>query len=299
MRFFQRPARMIGKMAPSSRTLGRLRLHALGLGLFLLGLIAAISLFFPAGALKDRLARELSARSGIETHIGQLDPVFPLGLHLKEVQVRFPDRRFDPLTLAELRLTPRWRTLFGDHPAAELQGRLLGGEAEAVVATDGSLTAEFGGLRLAEAPRTPFPYPLSGILKGKILVAGPPLAENTPVDFTLTLADARVAGLEALGVGKGEFAAGTVTAAGKGRGRQIRLTELSVQGGDLELSGQGSLLLGNTAASSRISLQIRLRPTAGLDPGLRDLLALSGSKPDSEGYYNFRISGTLARPVLR
>ncbi|NIQ97370.1 MAG: hypothetical protein GWN87_26740, partial [Desulfuromonadales bacterium] len=63
--------------------------------------------------------------------------------------------------------------------------------------------------------------------------------------------------------------------------------------------GRGNLLIGAKPARSRLNLQVDLLPGEGFEPMLHDLISLSGTKAAPDGSYRFRLSGSLARPVLR
>jgi hypothetical protein len=86
---------------------------------------------------------------------------------------------------------------------------------------------------------------------------------------------------------------------GELRGQTLDIQELRNSGGDLQLAGNAVLLLGSSPQLSRMTARIDITPGPQLDPMLRDLLPLSGIKPDKQGAYRFRIGGSLEHPVLR
>ena len=83
-----------------------------------------------------------------------------------------------------------------------------------------------------------------------------------------------------------------------GQGRAMRITSLAAKGGDLDLNGEGTLLIGRTAATSRITLALQVRTGPNADPSIASLLELAG-KPRPDGYYPLKLTGTLAKPILK
>jgi hypothetical protein len=114
----------------------------------------------------------------------------------------------------------------------------------------------------------------------------------------LRLADVNVLGLELLKADGSRLALGEITLQVEGQGRSMKVKTLSAKGGDLDVSGNGTLLIGLTASTSRIkfTLQVRSSPTA--DAFIASLLELAG-KPGPDGFYSIKVSGTLDKPILK
>jgi hypothetical protein len=78
----------------------------------------------------------------------------------------------------------------------------------------------------------------------------------------------------------------------------MKIKTLSARGGDLDVNGFGTLLIGRTSATSRIKLELQVRPGPNADPSIASLLELAG-KQGPEGFYSLKVSGTLAKPMLK
>ncbi len=115
----------------------------------------------------------------------------------------------------------------------------------------------------------------------------------------LVAEDLQVAGLDALGLKKKVLALGNLQLRAKMTGQNFILEDLQNEGGDLSLTGHGNVLVSNVPARCRLNLQITLRPTPVLASTLHDLLQLAGLRSGPDGDYKFRLTGSLARPVLR
>jgi hypothetical protein len=91
---------------------------------------------------------------------------------------------------------------------------------------------------------------------------------------------------------------GQLTLEGNGRGQAFTITRLESNGGDVALTGTGSVLLGRSVESSRLNLNLTLRPAATMPGELRGLFDLLGP-PAGDGSYQLKIAGTLASPLLQ
>ena len=110
--------------------------------------------------------------------------------------------------------------------------------------------------------------------------------------------DLRVGGLGSLGLAKKILALGRLQLRGKMTGNTFKLEALRNEGGDLSLTGHGSILVSKVFSRSRLNLQFELRPTPALASSLQNLLQLAGLKSGSRGDYKFRLVGSPLRPVL-
>ena len=114
----------------------------------------------------------------------------------------------------------------------------------------------------------------------------------------LQLSSLRLSGLDAFGVTDG-LNLGKLNCKGVLQGRNLQFEPLTVGGGVLELTGKGTIIIGATPRESRIASSMQLRPAESLPEMFRELLTLSGKKPDPQGWYNFRVNGRLDAPTFR
>jgi len=279
------------------RWLQRMRAAALyalvGLAAFVLGGY----LFFPAAPLKERLSYEVARRSSARLAIGNLALRLPLRLEADELMLITPQLQPE-LRIERVRIAPLWLSLFSGNPGFGVEARLLGGGVEAALYRDGRFAGSGSGLAL----RLPLPQPsslaFSGTLRAATVSGEAPLRPTTASRAELTLENVSLTGLQAFGSARDELSLGTLTLLAGGQGQNLRIEKLLARGGDLEAEGNGSLLLATPLERSRLKLTLTLKPAAGLDPALRDLLGAL-SEPGADGALQLRLGGALSAPSLQ
>jgi type II secretion system protein N len=162
----------------------------------------------------------------------------------------------------------------------------------------GAINAAATGLRFNLPLQSPLSYNLAGTLREATIDAATRLDPETKTHLVLQLDEVRLLGLEMLNADNPGLALGTINLAADGKGRTIKVTTLTAQGGDLEVSAEGTVLIGRTSATSRIRLTLQVRPGSNADPSITSLLTLAG-QPDAEGRYTLQLTGTLAKPNLK
>ncbi|MCD6581106.1 MAG: type II secretion system protein GspN [Desulfuromusa sp.] len=290
-------SRMIPSFLSWQRLAGNRRLFLFCLLLFVVSAFFSFWIFFPADVLQRRLLQEVSQQTGLEMRGRNAAMLFPLGLKL-DLSI-YPDvPELADLELTGLQVSPVWRSLFSNHQAVNLTGTLAGGEVDVDAGQSGQINLKLKDVALLVLQQSDLPYRVSGQLTGQL--DGENISEdmNGRGNFSLYLRDARVLGLEKIGL-PANFSAGVLQLKGKFDRRRLSLEEVVLTGGDLELSGGGNILIGETAEQTRLNLNVRLHPTSTTPDSLRDLLNLTGIRPTVDGSYLLRIGGTLAKPVIR
>lgn len=268
-----------------------------GTGLLLLGLLAGFYLFFPAEALKQRIIQEVATRTKAEVQIEQV-ALYPL-LTLDANRLRLAMAGLpEPLEIEQLRIAPQWLTLLSGDPGAQLQANLMNGTVTALIQKSGLLSAKATGLRFDLPLQKPLPLTLTATLNEATLDASTRLDPKAKTDLSLRLSDVRILGLDIFNADSAGITLGEIVLEVDGQGRAMRITSLTAKGGDLDVNGEGTLLIGRTAATSRIKLALQVRTGSNADPSIAALLELAG-KPQSDGYYPLKFSGTLAKPILQ
>ncbi len=294
---FPRFQRLPGRRMFPLLTWDRIRFYLIGLGLMCLTFLVGFYLFFPTQALKEKIEREFSARTGVPLSIGRLYLGFPPALEARSLSIAVarPGReRFD---VASLRLRPLWLTLFGNSPGADFDASLLGGEISGRARRNGPIEAKAQQLAFAEALTPGSALELAGVLGQATFTGALPPAATTESRFELLFDSLQLNGMESLGIADGNLTLGRVTCTGNGRGNNYRIDRLEATGGEMAVSGNGSFILSQPVEQSRINLNLTLRPGANFDRTLRDLLDLFAT-PGRDGSYSLRINGTLATPVF-
>lgn len=290
------------KQRPPAETRRQLALQRPGLflpvgaALFVLALIAGIYLFFPAETLKQRVIQELATRTRGDVQIGQLK-LFPLlTLDLRRLSVATTGLP-QALVIDHLTVSPRWLSLLSANPAMQVKTRLLNGSVTADFSKNGTFNARGAGLRFDLPIQQPLPFSITATLDDASLDSALRLDQETSTQLSLRLLDAMVHGLTALDAGNQGLALGEIILQADGQGRTLLIKSVSARGGVLEVDGAGSVLIGRTAATSRINLTLQVRPGPNATAEITALLELAG-KPAADGHYPLRLNGTLTKPVL-
>jgi type II secretion system protein N len=271
-----------------------------GAGLLLLGMLTGFYLFFPAEVLKHRIIQEVETRAAVAVQSVQIEQVslYPLlTLDARGIELGLTGLPH-PLPIKALSIAPQWSTLLSADPGVLLQGSLMNGTITVGLLKSGAISARAAGLRFDLPMQKPLPFNVTGTLSEAAFDGGTQLDTETKTHLLLRLADVNVLGLELLKADGSGLALGEITLEAEGQGRSMRVKTISAKGGDLEVNGDGTLLIGRTSASSRIKLALQVRPGANVDPSITSLLDIFG-KPDADGRYPLQVTGTLGKPILK
>ena len=271
-----------------------------GAGLLLLGMLTGIYLFFPAEALKQRIIQEIEARAGVAVQFVQIEQVslYPL-LNLDAIGIELGLTGLpQPLPIETLSIAPQWSTLLSADPGVLVQGSLMNGTISAGLLKSGAINARASGLRFDLPIQKPLPFNVTGTLSEAAFDGGTRLDTEAKTHLLLRLSDVSVLGLELLKADGRGLALGQITLEAEGQGRSMRIKTLSAEGGDLDVNGDGTLLIGRISTNSRIKLALQVRPGANADPSITSLLDIF-SKPDADGRYSLQVTGTLGKPILK
>lgn len=268
-----------------------------GIGVFLLAFLLGLHLFFPTAAVQQWLSSEISARAPLSVQFANLSlrPLFTLGG--KDVVVAFDNLPGQTIMLDELRLKPLWTSLVSGDPGVTVDASLLQGRFAAALRRGGSLDLHAAGVKLTNFPvhqetRTL----LSGTIVKADLRGSLPARKTTETRLALEIDNSTLTVLgQPLPLGK-------ILLEGSGQGSNLRIATLSASGGQLAISGTGTVLLGASAAASRINLDLTLRPAASTPPTLTALLDIAAQRQADNGY-RLKLSGppnrlTVERPEV-
>jgi type II secretion system protein N len=268
----------------------------LGTALFGVAFLLGFLLGFPTAAARQKIVnafREYQATAEMQSL--RLTPL--LSLEGKNLTIRLDDARLPPLAVERFSLRPLWGTLFSAQPGLKIDAELLQGELQAEVQRGGAgLQIQAQGLRFT-LPIENGKASLSGTLSSGHLqrTAG----DRKPGESSLSLVFSELSAQSPLlaTTANRPLALGQVTFETRGRGQSYSISRLESNGGDLSLTGTGNVLLGHTAASSRLNIALKLRPTAAFPSELKGLLDLMAT-PAGDGTYSVQVGGTLAEPRL-
>jgi type II secretion system protein N len=289
---------MIG-LAPLRRLIGdRLGWWLLMPLLLICAALISFYLTFPSRTLQTRLQLELAANLGVQSSVSPPQLLFPPGLGCSRLELTLPAPYDRTLPLRQVKVTPLWLSLLSDAPGLRFSAELNGGTLNGTARRDGQTTLVADQVAVQESLQLNGGPVLQGVLQNSRFDGLLPLLTPGQRNLSLTLDRVRLSGLKSYGVASDSLDLGRLVVQAAGEGKTLRLQQLALQGGTVEGSGQGTVLLGATPAATRLNLSIELRPGAGLDPTLRDLLSLVGSDGPN-GTRKLRLSGSLQQPVLR
>jgi len=267
-----------------------------GAGLLLLGMLTGFYLFFPAEALRQRVIQEVETRTGAEIQIGQM-ALYPL-LTLDASQISFDVTGLpQPMQIEQLSLAPQWSTLMSSDMGVQLQAQLMSGLVNAEVLRTGIINATATGLRFDLPLQKPMAMNITGKLDQTTVNAATHLDPETKTQLSLQLSDVRISNLAFFKEDSPGIALGEIVLEVNGQGRAMKINALTAKGGDFNISGEGTLFIGRTSATSRVNLSLHIKTTDSADPTLVSLLELS-APPDANGDHHLRVSGTLATPTI-
>jgi type II secretion system protein N len=268
----------------------------LGALAFLMAFLLGFLLAFPTAPLRQKLLdsfRQHQATAELQSLT--LSPL--LALQGRGLTLRMDHTSLPPLAVERFTVRPLWLSLLSKEPGLHIDAELLQGTLQAAVHRGGRLHAEASGLHFALPLREGTATVTGSLASGRLQRAASAgqAAEQT---LSLSFGELLVQSPLLASTASRPLNLGQLRLEGNGRGQTFNVTRLESSGGDVGLSGTGSLLLGRTLESSRLNLNLVLRPAASLPGDFRALLTLLGP-PAGDGSYPLQISGTLASPQLQ
>lgn len=276
---------------------GNRRLFLLCLLLFCFSAIFSFGWFFPADVVQRRLVQQVVKETGLTIQGYNASMLFPFGIEL-DLYVEPEIEQLTNIELMGLKVTPSWRSLVTDDPAVYLDGNLAHGVVNVLAGKSGLFELTLQNIDVLSLQNSANDYLVAGALNGQVEAENLTADFNGQGDFMLELEQAQVTGLQKIGL-PSELNFGRVQIAGKFNQRRVSFERILAAEGIMELSGGGTLLVGETPDQTRLNLNVRLHPTQGTPESLRSLIKLTGVRPTTDGSYLLRIGGTLAKPVVR
>lgn len=305
---------------------------------YLAALIVFCFLTFPYERLRDRLVDEFNSRQTgpepLRLQLESLGAYWIGGVEAKGVQLISPPKRATTASADAAPPKPGVLRVDSAHARVSLLSLIFGSVdlsfgADAFGGTISGTTSESDGTRaveltiedvsLAEAPllAEAIGLPMSGTVGGTLDFRLPE-GKLAKADGTLNL---EIVGLSA-GDGKAKIRdtialpkveAGDLKVVGDASEGQLKFTDFSAKGPDLELVAEGSMRLRDPLTTSLLSMTARFRFTeryttkseltkvlfgapGSSAPGLFDLDPKNKRAKRPDGFYGYRASGALASP---
>lgn len=311
----------------------RLRRILIGVGYggaYFFLLVVFFYLTFPYDRLKDRLVRDFNARQTgpdpMRLEIDEIDSYWLSGIEAegvrllskndaaagksKKTKVTGIDHVHARLSILSLLVGRRSVSFGADAFGGTVAGTISDSDAEREV------DVEIEALDLGQTPLLAgiLGIPLAGALSGSIELVSPE-ARLSKAEGKIGL---KVAGLS-VGDGKAKIRdiialpkldAGELVLAAEVKAGQVKVTQLSANGPDLELAAEGNIRLRDQPDQSYLNLTTEFKFTdryTNKDDITKALFGKSGAfdldpknrrakRPD--GFYAWRVSGALSRPVF-
>jgi type II secretion system protein N len=276
---------------------GNRRLFLLCLLLFSISAIFSFGWFFPADVVQRRLVQQVVKETGLKIQGYNASMLFPFGIVL-DLYVKPEIEPLADIELMGLEITPAWHSLITDDPAIYLNGNLAQGDVDLLAGQSGLFDLSLQNINVLELQNPANDYLVRGALSGQMDAEKLSADFNGQGGFIAELKQAQITGLQKIGL-PSTLNLGSVQIAGKFNQRRISFERILAAEGVMELSGGGTLLVGETPEQTRLNLNVRLHPTQGTPVSLRSLIKLTGVRPTADGSYLLRIGGTLAKPVVR
>ncbi len=273
---------------------GWLRIVILGLILFVLGAVVGVAVSFPNNLLEQRLIALAEQQGQISIEKGRVQLGF-INLNGTNLEIRTRQDAMPPIEVEHVTISPLWGSLFSGNPGAHVEARLFSGQLQADLFRDGLVDASARDLRLDLPLQNAWNLNFLGQVQNASFNSVVPLTNASESQLQLVLGQASI---RESGKNEDMLDLGRVDIKATGKGQSFRITTLTAENGDFTVSGRGNLRLGNSPATSAISLRLDIRPAAEADQGLVELLKLA-AKENAEGNYELRISGNLASPSFR
>lgn len=293
-------------------------------------LIVFFYLTFPYDRLKDRIVRDFNARQTgpepMRLEIDELDSYWLSGIEAegvrllskdealagkaKKTKVTGIDHVHARLSILSLLVGRRSVSFGADAFGGSVSGTISDSSEERDV------NVEFDALDLGQTPLLAgiLGIPLSGALSGTIELVSPE-ARLSKAEGKISL---KVTGLS-VGDGKAKIRdiialpkldAGELVVQAESKAGQVKVTQLSANGPDLELSAEGSIRLRDQPDQSYLNLTAEFKFTdryTNKDDITKALFGRSGAfdldpknrrAKRADGFYAWRVSGALSRPTF-
>lgn len=303
---------------------------------YLFALVMFAYLTFPYERLKERIVTEFNARqTGPEPMQLELDELGSYWFSGIEAEgVRLVSQPAAPTDDSKKAVKPKVIAIDSAHARVSLLNLLFGKRVTTfgAEAFGGSLSGRFEDssngrkieleleeIDLSEAPMIAdaIGLPAFGKLGGSIELDAP--------EARLSKAEGKIAlKITDLAVGDGKakirdtialprIDAGELVLEAEVKGGQVKITKFSSTGPDLEFRADGTVRLRDQAELSNLSLNVKFKFTerytnknemtrglfgSGGSPGLFDLDPKNRRAKQSDGFYAWRVSGTLSKPTF-
>jgi type II secretion system protein N len=262
---------------------------------------------FPHELLVSRALRAATGQSAFQVETGASRLGWTLAYGIDSLRVRLRDGDDEPLFLAEtLRFSPsRIGLLFGNPYPLGFGASLYGGTLRGVVdprPASFRIDATLEGVDLSRytGARPWLDGRLRGRVEGTLALdgggRGPAAATGTVALLIpgLTLESAKIRGITVP-----DLHFGDVHVNGNVKNARLEIAELVADGQEINLRGEGNVLLRDPLDASVLSLALTITPAAAAPDGLKLAINMIPGTSGAGGARRVSVVGTLGRPMVR
>jgi type II secretion system protein N len=163
------------------------------------------------------------------------------------------------------------------------------------------LDATLEGVDLARYPlwRTWFDGAVRGRVDGTVSVVGDARSPAAAGTIALKVPGFALEGIKVNGYGVPDLHFSDVHLDGTVKNGRLEVTELVGRGQEVDVTGEGNVLLREPIEASVLSLDVTVTPVAGAPKGYDVVVGMLPGTSGAGGARRMNVIGTLARPKLR
>lgn len=254
-------------------------------------------LFVPIAEVKGVITRVL-AREGYELRVDDFHKSFPLGISLRNAEVR--DRRGLLLKLDTATVRLKLLPLFVGIVSLDARARIGEGELSASFEPRTStISLHSEGLRLQDVPL--LQVATNANMQGKLFVDGSFTGRGNALqgDMRMEIKQAELRGIKVSGMPLPDASYDTIRGMFRASGGMGSLESLTFQGDGIYIRLKGTLAMTGPLPSAPLDLTIELMPKPDFLEKQKLVFLLLAKYQKSPGAYRIPVAGTLTSPALQ
>jgi type II secretion system protein N len=274
-----------------------LLLLSAGCGVSLALFLILTIIFVPIAEVKGVITRVL-AREGYELRTDDFHKSFPLGISLRNAEVRDGRGLLLKLDTATVRL--KLLPLFIGTVCLDARARIGDGELSASFEPRTStISLHSEGLRLQDIPL--LQVATNANMQGKLFVDGSFTGRGTALqgDMRMEIKQAELRGIKVSGMPLPDASYDTIRGMFRASGGRGSLESLTFQGDGIYIRLKGTLVMTGPLSSAPLDLAIELMPKPDFLEKQKLVFQLLAKYQKSPGAYRIPVAGTLTSPSLQ
>jgi len=268
-----------------------------GCGVSLVFFVLLTILFVPITEVKAVLTRAL-AREGYEVRVDDFQKSFPLGIYLRNAEVRDGRGLLLKLDTATVRL--KLLPLFVGTVSLDARARIGDGELSASFEPrTATISLHSENLRLQDVPL--LQIATNADMQGKLFVDGSFTSRGNALqgDMRMEIKQAELRGIKVSGMPLPDASYDTIRGMFRASGGRGSLESLTFQGDGIYIRLKGTVAMTGPLPSAPLDLTIELMPKPDFLEKQKLVFLLLEKYQKSPGAYQIPVAGTLTSPSLQ